>query len=257
MKKAAFYYLLIVTAAIGAFAMGLIREVFFKSYRIEYLSITLAFFLLITALVFIRNIRKIKFSSENFHFLENTLPLKISSIVLASISLFLVGGQLLSTLILSITNPRVRTSPFMYLFTVLFIIYLFFLVKLIIEIFKYEPNNKKQNNPENSQLDVNKIDVNHYPFSGHLSTPYFDHRSLAINSEFNIDKKTYSNYRPILNSKKFNNKGDCLLNFSNKDDLNFSVFVKENTKVFIRINNRSKNKDIIYKEIFNTIKTFS
>jgi len=226
MKKAAFYYLLLVTATIGAFAMGLIREVFFKSYRIEYLPIILSILLLITALVFIRNIRKIKFSSENFHFLENTLSFKISSIVLASISLFLVGGQLLSTLIITFTNPRVRTSPFMYLFTVAFLIYLFFLVKLIIEIFKYGTSNKGLNNPENSQLDVNKIDVSHYPFNGHLTTAYFDHRSLAINSEFNIDKKTYSNYRPVLYSKKFNDKGDCLLNFSNNDDLNFSVFVK-------------------------------
>jgi len=104
----------------------------------------------------------------------------------------------------------------------------------------------------NNDLDLNKINLNEFKFLGELSKK-IDQNRFSKKKELNIDKKAYKNYRPVLHSKKYNDSGDFILNFTNKEDLKFTILIQHFSSVSIKFNDYKKSNELIEKEVYKTL----
>ena len=58
--------------------------------------------------------------------------------------------------------------------------------------------------------------------------------------EMNLNKSAYLNYKPLLISKIVNSHDSIVLNYSNKEDLNFTLVIDKN---IIKVNHKKKLKN--------------
>jgi len=253
MKKWQFYYILIISALISVMSAGMLKEVLTSNERSNILPLIYVSLLFIFSGILIFNIKKLKLNIENSFFIDSKIYINTSIIGLFLLTLNFIIGQITTSIKLS--ERGFTTSPILYILIIVFSIYMFFLVKLFIELRK--ESDVKNNSTESiiyNTLNVNEINLKEFRFLGELSKK-LDHNQFIEKKEFNIDRKTYNNYRPILHSKKYNEEGDLILNFTNKEDLIFIVLIQNFHSVSIKFNSKNKSNEMIGKEVYKTLNT--
>lgn len=246
MKKIEFYYILIISAIISVFSLGMLKEAFTTNLAVASFSIVYVSLLFVFSGVLIHNLKKIKFNIDNLYFLDKKYYINIATIGLFLLSMFFVLKQIV--VIVKYSGGKFSVSPILYIVLVFLSLYLFLLFKLFIAIKK----EKESKGVTKQYFDIKEVNLQDYYSLGKLPKET-EHTSFIEKQEFNIDKKTYNNYKPILHSKKYNNTGDFILNYTNKEDLIFNVVIEKNTTVFIKFNTRTKSKELIGEEVFKTI----
>jgi len=252
MKKGELFYILIISALISVMSMGMLKEALSTNMIKSIFALLYVFLLFIFSGILIYNLKKIKLNIENSYFIYNKNYIKTSIISLFILTLYFVLKQIIITIKYS-GETNVTTSPLLYLIIIVFSIYMFFLAKLFIAL-KKESNTitKGINKTIREPLNIDNINLNQYSFLGELSKKR-DHNQFIEKKEFNIDKKLYDNYKPVLYSKKFNETGDFILNYTNREDLIFNILIKKNSSVYIKFNKKNKLKESISTEIFERL----
>lgn len=245
MKKWHFYYILFITAGFYVLALGMFKEMFTGGIQMNIPSLSLILLFFISAAILIANMRKIKLNTENIFFIKNKIYIKISIVVLFLLTLNVIISQILLPIRLSKQYDNIKISPMLYFVIVIFIAYLFFLVKL----FQVLRNEEKG---EREELNLKKIGIKEFKSLGELPKK-IEQVQFVEKQEFNINKKTYSTYPPVLHSKKHNEKGDFVLNFTNKNDLSFAVLIQNGLTVSIKFASKDKSNAMIASEVFKTL----
>ncbi len=150
------------------------------------------------------------------------------------IYVFLVNKKYLLSIVYSLTiflillflsDKRIFPTYWFFLLIIISISFFFYVLKTF-----HKENSVSKN--------VNKLKLSEFIkigyLKGQINTEFFQ-----INKEMNVDKGCYKKFKPLLINKSTNNTNDLVLNYTNKDDLNFTLLIMEDNQVYI---NHKKNK---------------
>ncbi len=251
MKKWQVYVILFITAIVNVACLGFLKEMFTGGIEISVVSISLVLLFVALSAILIYHLKRIKFDVENSHLLENAVAFKISIIGLLVLAIFITFGQIIGQFMM--LSSGFSMSPIPFVIMGVSAIYGYFLLRLFMT-FKNPQNPSSVSSTK--KFNARSININQFRYSGELSTDLYE-SDFKENSEFLIDRKTYENYRPVLTSKKYDTSGNIYLYFSNREDLGFTVYIKEYTTVYTQFNTKNKQENLIEEEIYKTLETMA
>jgi len=246
MSKWKIYYTLIISAFFTVMGIGMFKEALKSKGQNDIKVFILIIPLFVLSAIYIYNIKKMKYKVENIYFLDNTIYIKTSIIGLILLTANYLTGQIYS--VIKLSKIGFSTSPLFYIMFIAFGLFILFLIQLFIKI----KNQSSKEDNTNTSLNVDEINIKQFSNLGKVSKK-IDHSYFVEKKELDIDRIAYDNYKPILFNKRYNNDGNLLLNYINNDDLNFTLFIKNDSSIFIRHNNKKKLTDIINKEVLKAI----
>ena len=115
----------------------------------------------------------------------------------------------------------------------------------------------KQKIYENSKTDNNKeLDIWNFSKIGGLEK-VIEIDSFNINKEIDLERNYYKTYKPKLIQKNLDTDKNIILDFSNKEDLNFTIVINKHKAVSIKHKKKLKDSYKINKNILEGLKTFA
>ncbi|CAM1356381.1 hypothetical protein [Tenacibaculum halocynthiae] len=94
-----------------------------------------------------------------------------------------------------------------------------------------------------------ETDFNEFSKIGFLENE-IDESIFIINNEMELERNAYNIFKPKLVQKKLDDNGSIILNYSNEQELNFCVIIRDTKYVFIKHKKRLKNSQHVDKKVF-------
>jgi len=233
--KLKLYYSYIFSAIIIVFSFGIIKNVPQARNFWYVLIIPLIF-----VIIYFINFKKIYNCVIGFTYLrKNKILILLSVITLISIGLFNVVSN-----ILSITEMIRKGSKLEFIgiiFYVLPIIYTYILIEVFLKLIKGEKN-----------IVLENIEYNNFNKLGEYSQE-IDITKLNINKELKVNRIAFDKYPPLLINKIEKNKA-ILLEYSDKENLNFIVLIKNKKEIFVKYLRKNESSELMNANLFEYYK---
>ncbi|WP_424003506.1 hypothetical protein [Maribacter sp. IgM3_T14_3] len=156
-----------------------------------------------------------------------------------TVEIIAVGFMFASTMIFTFfTNKKYLLSILYGLIIFVIILFLsdrrifpnYWFLMLLIGAVSFIFHQIKTHKQENSLTkNIDKIDLSSYHKLGDFKTS-INPNLFELKKELNVEKGSYKKFKPILLHKAINDNNDIVLNYSNKDDLNFVLLISTNVK---------------------------
>lgn len=129
-----------------------------------------------------------------------------------------------------------------------------FLIIAFIGFIYYAIQQNKHENSTTSKFD--KLEISEFSKGGDLEGN-FNYENFIVKRELNINKSAYKNYKPLLINKYIDENNELLLDYSNKDDLSFTVLINKKNEMYIKYKMEVKNVDFINRYILESIQAYA